>query len=148
MRKINALLNATPDSQFSQLAKQANAHLNLQQLWEAAAPRILSQSSFAGSLDNGLLTIFADNASVATKIKLSSTSLLSELQNLVDSDPFYSGYKVTAITVKMQVKSLPMPVKKAPRKLSKHAADSLQRLADNLDDSSLKDKILKLSSRQ
>jgi hypothetical protein len=147
MRKINALFNESPDSQFSSLAKQANAHLNLRQFWEAIAPKMLSQSSFAGSLNNGQLTIYAHNASVATKIKLMSASLLTELQNLQKTDPFYRVCKVTSITVKVQVKSQPKPLIKKPRKLSIQTADRLINLADQLGDSLLADKLKSLANK-
>jgi hypothetical protein len=148
MRKLNALLKATADSQFNTLAKQANAHLNLRQFWEAVAPQILSQHSFAASLANGLLTIYADNASVAAKIKLTSANLLSQLQILQETDPFYRECKVTAITVKVQVKSQPKPIVKKPRKLSNQAANNLRNLAEQLGDTVLSDKLKQLASKQ
>ena len=148
MRKINALLKENTDSQFNTLAKQANAHLNLRQFWEAIAPQILSQHSFAGNLINGQLTIYAYNASVAAKIKLTSASLLTQLQNLQKTDPFYRECKVTAITVKVQVKSQPKPIAKVPRKLSNQASASLKNLAEQLGDSVLADKLKKLASKQ
>jgi hypothetical protein len=149
MRKINTLLSEnSSDSQFSQLAKQANTHLNLRQFWEAIAPRILSQSSFAGNLNNGQLIIYASNASVAAKIKLTSPSLLTQLQNLALSDPFYRECKVTSITVKVQVKSQPKSTVKTPRKLSSRAAAGLINLADQLGDNLLSAKLKQLASKQ
>ena len=148
MRKINALINGNSNDQFSNLAKQASAHLNLRQFWEAIAPKILSDNSFAGSLNNGQLTIYAYNASVAAKIKLTSAMLLTQLQNLQKSDAFYRECKVTAITVKVQVKSQPKPIAKVPRKLSNRASNSLSNLAEQLGDSTLSDKIRKLAARQ
>ena len=147
MRKINILLSKSADSQFNNLTKQANTHLNLRQLWEAATPKLLSQHSFAGSLSNGQLTVYAYNASVATKIKLNSASLLTQLQNLHASDPFYKECKVTSITVKVQVKSQPKPITKAPRTLTKHAATNLKKLAEQLGDTALSEKLNQLASK-
>ena len=150
MRKINALFShygQTQDNQINILAKQANAHLNLRQFWEAIAPHTLSQASFAGSLNNGQLTIYAYNATVATKIKLVSANLLTQLQNLQHSDPFYRECKVTAITVKVQVKSQPKPAIKTPRKLSQQAAGALNTLAEKLGDSALADKLKQLANK-
>ena len=150
MRKINALFShhgQTQDNQFNILAKQANAHLNLRQFWEAVAPHTISQASFAGSLNNGQLTIYAYNATAASKIKLISANLLTQLQNLQDSDPFYRECKVTAITVKVQVKSQPKPVIKPPRKLSQQAAGALNTLAEKLGDSALADKLKQLANK-
>ena len=80
MRKINALF--TENSELNKLAKNVQARQNLQQLWQAAAPRLLSQNSSASSLTNGQLTVYADSAIVANKIKLTQASLLTQLQNL------------------------------------------------------------------
>jgi hypothetical protein len=147
MRKINALLKETTESQFSNLTKLANTHLNLRQFWHAIAPSMLSQNSFAGNLKNGQLTIYACNSSVATKIKLSSASLLTQLQNLQKTEPFYRECKVTSIAVKVQVKSQAKPKAYAPRKLSKEAANRLNSLASQLGESALSEKLKQLASK-
>ncbi len=148
MRKINALLNTSHGknkSQFSTLVTQANMHLNLQQFWQAAAPQAISHLSTVGSLKNERLTIYAHNNSVAAKIKLTSASLLTQLQNLQKTDPFYKLCKVTVINVKVQVKSQHMPKSSAQRTLSRDAATTLRKLANDLGDSSLADKLNKLA---
>jgi hypothetical protein len=130
MRKINTLFSN--NSQLSVLDKNLQLHQQLQQLWQAAAPVILSTNSFASNLVNGQLTVYADSAIVASKIKLTQASLLTQLQNLQKIDPKLSDCKVTAIVVKVQVKSRPKPVIKTPRQLSPSAASSLKTLADDL----------------
>lgn len=148
MRKINALLNTNnskTNNQFNALVVQANKHLNLQQFWQAAAPLAISNLSTVGHLKNELLTIYAHNNSVAAKIKLTSASLLTQLQNLQKIDPFYKLCKVTAINVKVQVKSKQMPKSSAQRTLSRDAATTLRNLANNLGDTSLADKLNKLA---
>jgi 23S rRNA A2030 N6-methylase RlmJ len=130
MRKINTLFSE--NSELNHLAKNVQVHQNLQQLWHAAAPKLLSQNSFASSLNNGQLTIYADSSLLASKIKLTQASLLKQLQNLQISDPLFRECKVTAISVKVQVKSRPKPIIKTPRKLSNQAATSLKNLADDL----------------
>lgn len=130
MRKINALFSE--NSELNHLAKNVLAHQYLQQFWQAAAPKILSQNSFASTLTNGQLTVYADSAIVANKIKLTNASLLTQLQNLQKTERLYKDCKVTVINVKVQVKSLPKPIVKAPRRLSYNAANSLKNLADDL----------------
>lgn len=130
MRKINALFSE--NSELNHLAKNVLAHQYLQQFWQAAAPKILSQNSFASTLTNGQLTVYADSAIVANKIKLTNASLLTQLQNLQKTERLYKDCKVTVINVKVQVKSLPKPTVKAPRRLSYNAANSLKNLADDL----------------
>jgi len=148
MQKIKTLFKPNdPQGEvpLNKLVAQADAHLTLQQFWQAIAPKIISQSSFAGSLSNGSLTIYADNNTVAAKIKLMSTSLLSQLQNLQKTDPLYKQCKVTVIKVKVQVKSKQKHASIGPRTLSRRAATTLRALADSLGDSSLADKINKIA---
>jgi hypothetical protein len=150
MRKINALLNTSngkTDNQFNQLVAQANAHLNLQQFWEAAAPHAISKLSTVGNLNNGLLTIYAHNNSVASKIKLTSTSLLTQLQKSQKNDDFYKHCKVTRIRVKVQVKSQQKATTIEPRTLSSGAAATLRKLAEELGDTTLADKLNKLADK-
>jgi hypothetical protein len=134
MRKINALFSE--NSELKNLAKNVQTHQYLQQFWQAAAPKIISQNSFASSLINGQLTLYADSAIVANKIKLTQASLLTQLQNLQKTNPknnpMYRECKVTSIVVKVQVKSRPKPNIKAPRRLSYNASNSLKNLADDL----------------
>ena len=130
MRKINALFSE--NSELNHLAKNVQAHQSLQQFWQTAAPKILSQNSFASSLINGQLTLYADSAIVANKIKLTQANLLTQLQNLQKNDPLFWVCKVTSISVKVQVKSRSKPNIKAPRRLSYNAANSLKNLAEDL----------------
>ena len=130
MRKINALFSE--NSQLNKLAKNVQARQNLQLFWQAVAPQILSQNSFAISLINSQLTLYADSAIVANKIKLTQASLLSQLQNLQENNPLFRECKVTSISVKVQVKSRQKPVIKTPRRLSNNAANNLKSLAEDL----------------
>jgi hypothetical protein len=84
---------------------------------------------------------------VATKIKLSSASLLTQLQNLQKTEPFYRECKVTSIAVKVQVKSQARPKTNVPRKLSKEAATRLNNLASQLGESTLSEKLKKLANK-
>ncbi len=130
MRKINALF--FENSELNNLAKNVQARQGLQHFWQAAAPKILSQNSFASSLINGQITLYADSAIVANKIKLTQASLLTQLQNLQKNNPLFRECKVTSISVKVQVKSRQKPVIKTPRRLSSNAANSLISLAEDL----------------
>ena len=140
MHKINLVLSQSNDnpknshghSQFNQLTKQANAHLFLQQFWLEAAPAVVGENSFAINLCDGQLKVLADSAIVANVIKLTQASLLTRLQNLQFTNYAFRECKVTAIVVKVQVKSRPKPVIKAPRLLSNHASNSLKQLAEDL----------------
>lgn len=145
MRKINTLF--IENSQLNALAESIHAHRLPGLLWQAAAPKILSQNSIARSLNNGQLTVYADSAIIASKIKLTHASLLTQLQNIQKNDPLFGECKVTAIVVKVQVKSRPQPVIKTPRKLSANAATSLKQLAQDLGESPLALKLNSLASK-
>lgn len=135
MRKINTLFSDSLNngqSELRVLAQNVHARQHLQAFWQAAAPQILSQSSYVSGLNQGEMTVYADSAIVANKIKLIHASLLTQLQNLQKNNPFYGECKVTAIKVKVQVKSRQKTVIKTPRKLSTNAANSLKNLAENL----------------
>jgi hypothetical protein len=149
MRKINTLLSE--NGQLNALTKNVQSRTFLQQLWQLAAPNILAQSSHVISLDNGQLTVLADSAIIANKIKLTQVSLLSSLltqiQNLQKNEPLLRECKVTAISVKVQVKSTSKPGIKAPRMLSAKAATSLKTLAQGLGESPLATKLNALASK-
>jgi hypothetical protein len=145
MRPINAVF--TENSQLKQLANQVHAHQQLQSFWRAAAPVIIAQNSFCASLIDGQLTVYADSAMVANKIKFTQTDILTQLQDLQANNVTFKLCKVTAIVVKVQVKSKLVPVVKAPKKLSLHAANSLENLAIQLGDSLLARQLTTLASK-
>jgi hypothetical protein len=150
MRKINTVFSESKfndRSELSILTKNVRAHQLLQEIWLAITPKLLSQNSFASNLSNGQLTVYADSAIVANKIKLTQASLLTQLQNLQKTNPTFRECKVTAITVKVQVKSRPKLVIKTPRKLSSNAAASLKSLAEHLGESPLATKLNTLAGK-
>lgn len=148
MRKINTLLkaNTTANNQFNKLVTEADKHLDLQQFWQAAAPQAIAISSHVGFIKNQTLIVYAHNNSVAAKIKLTSASLLTQLQNLQKTDPFYKPHKLTGIMVKVQVKSHKMPKNSAHRTISQRAANTIRTLANDLGEGALAEKLHKLAN--
>ncbi len=150
MRKMNSLINQPSGQQnnlLGALNQQLQSHQLLQQLWAAACPEILSRLSSVGNLNNGQLSIYAHSAMVASKIKLSQANLLIQLQHLQQSRAAFKDCKVTAIIVKVQVKSQPKAIAQTPRKLSKQAANSLKKLAQDLGESALAEQLNSLASK-
>lgn len=145
MRKINTLLKENND--LNKLSADVRARQTLQQLWHAATPKVLSQHSFASNLANGQLTVYANSAMTASKIKMTHASLLTQLHNLQTNDPLFRECKVTAIKVKVQVKSQLKISIKVPRKLSPSAAVSLKKLAQDLGESPLALKLNSLANK-
>lgn len=149
MKKINAFIHAERtqnDDSFKQVLSQGQAHVRLQDFWQAATPESISNHSYASNLNNGTLTVLAFNNAVAAKIKLTSASLLTQLQNLQKSKSTYH-YKVTAIKVKVQVKSQQSRVSVEKRTLSGRAATTLRALAEDLGDSPLAEKLNQLADK-
>jgi len=140
--KFSSLLKNSSSGAFSNLplkalAQQAQAHQKLQTLWQHVVPSELAQLCTAQTLSAEKLTVVAYSASAATKIKLLSARLLTQLQNLQKTDPKFKECKVTAITVKVQVKYT-LPVTPKPRRrVPLKAAAGLKTLANSLGDSEL-----------
>ncbi|MDO9050147.1 MAG: DciA family protein [Methylotenera sp.] len=108
-----------------------------QKIWEAIAPDNLAKLSHVSSIENKRFTVFANNNAVAAKIKLLIPSLLIKLEK--------QEYEVTAIRVKVQVKSNPKPKLKSLKKLSPIAATHLQQLGQSLSGTALGDALIKLA---
>lgn len=133
MQRFNTLLKQPELNALTTRNLQTQA---AQKIWEAIAPDNLAQFSHAGSIKNQQFTVFADNSVVAAKIKLLIPSLLIKLQK--------QECEVTAIRVKVQVKSTP-PVKQKPlKKLSPVAVSQLKRLGKKLSGTALGDALDKL----
>lgn len=145
MHKINILLSKS--SELHTIARNVSAHQQLQQFWLAAVPKVVANNSFASKLNNNQLIVYADSAIVANKIKLIQASLLTQLENLHKNNPKFKDYKVSAIVVKVRVKSTSITITKPPRVLSAKAASCLNNLATNLGESTLAAKLNKLASK-
>lgn len=150
MRKINNLLSESDALQ--EVTSGAASRVMLNMLWQASAPKILTQSSKAIALENGQLKVLADSAIIANKIKLTQvdllSSLLTQLENLQKSESYLRECKVTSISVKVQVKSTPKLAIKTQRSISAKASASLMKLAQELGDSVLAQKLNALAKKR
>ena len=136
MQRFNSLLN---QPELSALQERTRSTQVAQTLWASVAPENLAQFSHASSLKNGQFNIVAHNNAVAAKIKLFIPSLLIQLEK--------RECEVTAIRVKVQVKSTPVPKHKPLRKLSSNAAASLNDLAEKISGSPLADALSRLAKK-
>jgi hypothetical protein len=136
MRQFNALLN---QPELKGLAAHSKETLAAQKIWLSIAPGNLGQLSHASSIKNQQLNLYASNNAVAAKIKLCIPSLLIQLEK--------QGCEVTAIRVKVQVKSSPQAQPKAIKKLSRQAANELDGLAKKLSGTDLGDALARLASK-
>lgn len=136
MQRFNTLLKQPELTALNARNKETDA---AQKIWEAIAPDNLAQLSRVGSIKNKQFTVYAANNTVAAKIKLFIPSLLIKLEK--------QDCEVTAIRVKVQVKSTPSPKPKAVRKLSANAADSLNQLAEKISGTPLADALARLAKK-
>ncbi|HPX88084.1 MAG TPA: DciA family protein [Methylophilaceae bacterium] len=136
MLPFNALLKQPELVALKAKTKEAQI---AQTIWLNVSPENLAQCSHAYRLKDNQLSVFAVNNAVAAKIKLLIPSLLIKLEK--------QGCEVTAIRVKVQVKSTPETPTKPVKKLSRHAATELTILAEKLTGTSLGDALARLAKK-
>lgn len=134
MQRFNALLK---QPELTALNARNQQNQVAQKIWESIAPDNLAQLSHATGIKNQQFTIYANNNAVAAKIKLLIPSLLIQLEK--------QECEVTAIRVKVQVKSTPQPKLKTPKRLSPAAVNQLQLLGEKLSGTALGDALTKLA---
>ena len=78
-RKLDSFF-ITPASPLNRLALAAQRLNSISRIWETVAPIGLARFCRVGRLDDGVLTLFADNGAIASKIKQQLPSLLEKLQ--------------------------------------------------------------------
>lgn len=136
MRQFNAF-NEYPFLQELR-AREEMSHV-AQTVWQQVAPENLAALSQAQEIVNQQLKLTTTHNAVAAKIKLLTPTILKTLKN--------QGYEVTAIHVKVQVKSAPPKKQKNPKKLSQNAANNLDALANKLKGTPLGDALSKLAKK-
>ena len=127
MRRLKTLFKE--NAEILALSGAANRLADLQRIWDSIVPPPLRPFARPGGVRHRRIVVFADNGSVAAKLKLLAPSLLKNLQN--------KGVDVTSIRIEVQVISRPRPPQRAPRKPGQQAVESLQTLAGQLPDSPL-----------
>ena len=133
--KLDYFFDASPGLHALQAEVQRMTHA--QRAWEASAPRELLSATRVGALRDGQLTVYACNGAVAAKLKQQSQRLLGKLQERVA--------EVTAI--RFEVQAAPPDAGGKPHKelaLSRNAVNALERLAEELEDSPLRDALQRL----
>jgi hypothetical protein len=111
----------------------------LQSHFTAIAPPALTQSVQILSLRLGTLSVAVANAAIAAKLRQLAPELVVLMQN--------RGCEVSGIRIKVQVSFDRLQPKPAPHKLSKSAKIAMKELSQNLDDSSLKRALERLSQK-
>ena len=135
-RKLDSFF-ITPASPLNRLALAAQQLNSISRIWETVAPIGLALFCRVGRLDDGVLTLLADNGAIASKIKQQLPSLLDKLQQ--------RGCEITGIRIDVQVK-IPLPERTTPPKqaISPKSLASLERLDAELEESPLKEALTNL----
>lgn len=139
-RRIDFFLN-TSDSLRS-LTQEARRVAELDQILVHSAPADLTHVCRVKQLRDGTLTLLAENAAVAAKLKQLSARLLAAYRK--------QRSEVTSIRIEVQVerdnsKAAPKP---EPKRLTTESIRNLTSLAERLEDSPLKQALTRLASRQ
>lgn len=128
-------------SPLNRLAHAAQQLKTLSHIWETVAPIGLARSCRVGHLEDGILTLLADNGAIASKIKQQLPSLLEKLQK--------RGVKITGIRIEVQVKIPLRDTVVAPKKgISAQSLASLEKLDTELEASPLKEALTNLIKHQ
>ena len=139
-RKLDSFLRE-PGSPLSHLNAAAQRLSALAHLWESIAPIGLARFCQVGRLDDGVLTLYAYNGSIASKLMQQLPSLLIKFQQ--------RGSEITGIKIDVQV-NLPSsrPQAAAKNGISNCGLASLKNLALELPESSLKGALTNLIQNQ
>jgi len=124
------------------LAAESRRLAELQQVFLKTAPPALAQSCRVSALRGDTLVLLADNASVAAKLKQLTARLLTSFRK--------QGLKATSIQIRVQVDRpwAPAPVRPKRSKLSAEAVENLEKLAEALEDSPLKQALYTMAANQ
>lgn len=133
---INSFFSSSRElGQISGKVRQLRA---LQSHYELVAPPSLSRASHVAQIEQGNLTLMANNSAVAAKLRQMTPELLRQLQ--------LQGCEVTVIQVRVQVTLNPdkSPTHIHPS-ISNQGKVQLNELADSLHDSPLKSALQRLA---
>ena len=139
-RRINFYLNTS--DRLRSLTRDVQRNAGLHQILVDTAPPELTQACCVKQLRDGTLTLLAENAAIAAKLKQLAARLLVAYQK--------QRCEVTSIRIEVQVREAadaPQPARE-PKRLSIETIENLDKLASQLDDSPLKQALTTLAGRQ
>jgi hypothetical protein len=139
-RKINFYLNTS--DRLRSLTHEARRNAELHQVLVNIAPLELTQACRVKQLRDGTLTLLAENAAIAAKLKQLAARLLVAYQK--------QRCEVTSIRIEVQVREAiagPAATREIKR-LSIETIENLEKLAEGLEDSPLKQALTTMAARQ
>lgn len=138
--KINFYLKSSDSLRSLTQAAQRNAELH--RVLVNVAPPALTQACCVKQLRDGTLTLLAENAAIAAKLKQLAARLLASYQK--------QRWQVTSIRIEVQVREpTPAPAaKREPKRLSIETIENLEKLSAQIEDLPLKAALARLAARQ
>lgn len=138
-RRIDFYLNTS--DRLRSLSQEARLNAELDRILLHSAPAELTQACRVKQLRDGTLTLLAENAAIAAKLKQLAARLLDAYRK--------ERTEVTSIRILVQVERRPQPrAEPEPKRLSIESIENLERLADSMEDSPLKQALTRLAARQ
>jgi hypothetical protein len=134
---LKSYFGASPE--LRQLSGKAGQLMALQRLYQQVAPASLGRYSGALQLEQGILTLAANNGAIAAKLRQLAPELIRQLQDL--------GCEVTVIQVRVQVTLPATEHPSIPYTLSAAGRKRLTELAVELPDSPLKSALQRLANK-
>jgi len=139
-RKLSSFLSES-DSVLRRLTAIAQNLQHLSRVWESVAPIQLARSSRVGRLEDGVLTLYADNGAIASKLKQQLPSLLTKMQQ--------RGAKITGIRIDVQVnQSLNLAKRHQKSAISAKSLAEVEDLSKEIHDVRLKEALTNLIKHQ
>ncbi len=139
-RRINFYLNTS--DRLRSLTHEVRRNAELHQVLVNVAPPELTKACCVKQLRDGTLTLLAENAAIAAKLKQLTARLLVAYQK--------QRSEVTSIRIEVQVReaaSDAAPARQVKR-LSIETIENLEKLAGDLEDSPLKQALTTMAARQ
>ena len=139
-RKIDFYLNSS--DRLRSLTRDARQLAELQQVLKNTASSALTQACCVKQLRDGTLTLLAENAAIAAKLKQLAARLLATYQK--------QPWQITSIRIEVQVREAPpAPTARSGfRALSIETIENLENLSEQLEDSPLKAALARMAVRQ
>ena len=138
--KLDFYLNSS-DSLRS-LTRAARLVADLQQVLLNSAPPALTQRCRVKQFCDGTLTLLAENAAIAAKLRQLAARLLTSYRK--------QRWQITSIRIEVQVSEIApdLAPKSKSRRLSIETIKNLERLASQIDDANLKQALTRMATRQ
>jgi hypothetical protein len=139
-RRINFYLNTS--DRLRSLNQEAQRNAGLHRALLNIAPLELTQACRVKHLHDGTLTLVAENAAIAAKLRQLTTRLLTVLKK--------ERSEITSIRIEVQVSEAApaTPGEREIKPLSVETIENLEKLANDLDDSPLKVALAAMAARQ